>query len=104
MIEYSINLTSQFKGEFKKIHNYIFFSLCSPKAATNLYLKIKNSILSLNLFPERYPKISIIKSTKRNLRKIIIGNYIIIYEVDNINYQVFVLHIFHCKQDYIKYL
>lgn len=104
MIKYSINLTLQFKRELEEIYNYIFFSLSSPKAATNLYLKIKNSILTLDLFPERYSKISVTNFQKHNLRKLVIDNYIVIYDIDSMKYQVFILHIFHCKQDYLRYI
>ena len=100
MIEYKIKLTNQFIGELDRIYNYIYFSLNSPITATKLYYKIKNSILNLNFYPERFP---ILNNTK-TLRKLLINNYIIIYKINNKTNDVFILHIFHGNQNYLNKL
>ncbi len=100
MNEYSINITSQFREELDEIYYYIYFTLSSPNTAKVLYSKIKKTIFNLNLFPERYPKLLISKYKHRNIRKAIVNNFIIVFEVDNISFEVFILHIFHGSQAY----
>lgn len=39
---------------------------------------------------------------EKDIRKLIINKFIIIYNVDNINNQVYILHIFSEKQDYFN--
>ena len=101
MDKYLIKNTSCFNEELEKIYYYICFYLHSPKVANRLYNKIKNEILSLESSPERYSKIYDIKNIKNcNIRRLLVKNYIIIYQVDNIKRQVFILHIFHGSQNY----
>jgi len=104
MNEYFIHTTSQFNEEFDRIYHYINFYLHSPRAANKFYFKIKKSILSLNFFPERFPKVPSVNYQNHNLRKLIIDKYIIIYEVQNNSNEVFILHIFHGSQNYLTRL
>ena len=41
---------------------------------------------------------------KKNIRKLIVNKFIIIYKVDNINEKVYILHIFSEKKDYYNLL
>lgn len=104
MSEYFIHLTSQFNEEFDKLYQYISFYLHSPRAANKFYFKIKNSILNLNFFPERYPKVPNVNPYNFNFRKMVVGKYVIIYDVQNDSNEVFILHIFHGSQNYLNKL
>ncbi len=105
MDEYKINLTLQFQDELDKIYYYIYYSLHAPKTANKLHQKIKKSVYSLNFSPERYSKIYGLNNLKNeNIRKMPVDNYIIIYQVNNLSRQVFILHIFHGKQNYFNQL
>ena len=66
--------------------------------------KIRNKILSLQYLPERYSRIFKSKFKNRNLRKLLINNFVIIYEVRNDTYQIFILHIFNKYQNYLNKL
>lgn len=99
MIKYKIITTKVFEEELQEIYEYISFSLIEPKIAYKLYYKIINSISKLNYFPKKYFKL-----TNYNLHRMIINNYVIIYQVDNINQKVYILHIFHNAQDYLNLL
>lgn len=99
---YKIITTSNFEIEFQKIYNYISFNLKEPLVARKFYSKIISSITSLNYFPERYPKFSDFKNHNSNIRKIIVNNYIIIYQIKNDSHKIFILHIFHCRQNYLN--
>lgn len=105
MIKYTIIHMPQFRKELDSVEYYLSHILYSPLAADHLLNKITNLISKLDLFPERYSRVFIPnKFQNRNLRKIPIDNYIIIYEVDNYSHEVFILHIFHGSQNYFNKL
>ena len=106
MINYKIIITQTFENDFKKLFNYISFINYKSSYLKILYNQIMNAIYSLDLFPERYAKIHNQNISKKysNLRKLLIDKYIIIYEVNINTNEVFILHIFHIKQNYFNNL
>ena len=56
-----------------------------------MYYEIKNIVSTLSIFPERYIKI---QNFRDNIRKLTINKFVIIYKVDNVKNQVYILHIF----------
>ena len=100
--KYIITFSNYFYDEIKYIFDYINFRLKEPVIAKDLYNKIIYSIYSLEYFPQRYPKINNFKN--QNFHKLIVSNYIIIYEIDNSLNQVLILHIFHNTQNYLNFL
>ena len=82
MDKYTIKHSPSFEKELNNIYRHILFKLKEPMIASKLYDKIKNTIISLEYFPERYMKISNFNHKDRNMRKLIIEKYIIIYEVN----------------------
>ncbi|MCI9063804.1 MAG: type II toxin-antitoxin system RelE/ParE family toxin [Clostridia bacterium] len=77
-----IHPTSTFKKELQNIIYYIKYKLESPFLADNFYKIVINKISSLKFMPERYMKI-LNRNRKRNLRRLPINNYVVIYEIDN---------------------
>lgn len=103
--KYKIIWSQNFKLEQKKIYNYTFFNLNEPLVVKELQSKIITSLYSLQTFPERYPKVEHYSSQKKlNIRKLLIENYVVLYEVDNDLRQVIILHIFHGTQNYFNLL
>lgn len=96
MKEYNINLTDQFLEEVNEI---LYFFPNSFSYKRKLYYEIRNIVSTLSIFPERYAKLN---NIKENLRKLKINKFVIIYKVDKINSQVYILHIFYEKQDYFN--
>ena len=82
MDKYIIKPSPSFENELNDLYRYILFKFKEPMIASKFYDKIKNTILSLEYFPERYMKISDFNHKNRNMRKLIIERYIIIYEVN----------------------
>ena len=101
MNKYNIKTTKAFEEELLDIYSYIVDYLQEPKIANE---KIRNKILSLQYLPERYSRIFKSKFKNRNLRKLLINNFVIIYEVRNDTYQIFILHIFNKYQNYLNKL
>lgn len=106
MINYRIIITQTFENDFKKLFNYISFINYKSSYLKILYNQIMNSIYSLEFLPERYAKIynPSIGKDHSNLRKLLIDKYIIIYKVHSNTNEVFILHIFHSKQNYFNKL
>ena len=100
MKEYRIILEPQFKEELDSI---LYLFPHSNATRRKLHTEIKNTVLSLEIFPERYHKIVQTKNIQdENIRKIPINKFIVIYQVDNEKDEVYVLHIFSQKQDYLN--
>lgn len=80
--KYTIRPTSTFKEELKNIMNYIKVTMKEPLIAQKFYNKVLEKISSLSFMPERYTKIEISNNKNHNLRKLLIKDYLIIYEVN----------------------
>ena len=102
--KFDIYLTNTFKKEMSSIIYYLKNTLDEKVIADRFYNNIIKNISSLSFMPERYSKINIIHNSIRNLRKMPINHYVVIYEVNNATRQVFILHIFHCNQNYLNKL
>ena len=99
MKEYKISLTDQFLEELDES----LYSSRSYISKRKLYNEVRNTVASLSIFPERYSKINKNFRTE-NIRKLPINKFVVIYEVDNKNDEVYILHIFSQKQDYLNQL
>lgn len=102
--KFTICPSANFKEELKSIIYHIRVRLKEPLVAEKLYNNIVKKISSLSFMPERYTRIYSSKDKTRNIRKLPVNNYLIIYEINKNTGQVFILHIFHCSQDYILIL
>ena len=54
MKEYKVNLTSQFLAELERTLYFFPYSYITRK---KLYTEVKNTVLSLEIFPERYSQV-----------------------------------------------
>ena len=100
MKHYNIIVTKQFSEELDSI---LYYSNSSPNTLKKLYLRIKQSILNLKFFPERFYRISDdLKFKHLNIRKMPIDKFVIIYKVDKKRGLVFILHIFYGNQNYFN--
>lgn len=98
MKEYSVIMQPQFLEELEVIL-YFFQDRYSTKR--KVYAEVRNTVYSLSIFPERYSKINNNFNTK-NIRKLPINKYVVIYEVNNEKNEIYLLHIFSQKQDYLN--
>ena len=80
--KYTIRPTATFKEELKNIIYYIKINLKEPLIAQKFYDKVIEKISSLSFMPERYMKIQNSNNNNKNIRKLSIKDYLIIYEVN----------------------
>lgn len=99
---YTILPTASFKKELNEIVYYLKNKLKEPKIAKRFYKNVIKNMNSLSFMPERYKRIEEVYNRKKNLRRMLVNNYVIIYEVKKDTSQVFILHIFHGSQNYLE--
>lgn len=104
MKKYKITWSPKAHNDLQNIHFYIKYYLKEKTTANNVVKKLLNSISNLSYSPEKYIKIQYFDNKKKNIRKMLVDNYLVIYEVNNKFEQVFILHIFHCSQNYFNLL
>ena len=100
MMIYKIIWSPNAKEELEGIHFYIKYYLKEKNIADKIVKNILNQVLNLQYSPERYSRI--LYNKNRNIRRLLVKKYVIIYEVDNNTGQVFILHIFHSSQNYLN--
>lgn len=61
--------------------------------------KIEESIMDLNFMPERYELLGLEGADYKNIRKLIVKNYIVIYKVIKKEPRVEVLRVFYSKRN-----
>jgi len=101
---YTISLSRSFTVQLNNILFYLDFNLQNPFASKELYLKIVASLENLEIFPRLYQKITSKRYFNKEIRRLVVSNYVIIYEVDDKSHKVNLLHIFHSSQDYLHLL
>lgn len=83
MKKYKITWSPNANKDLENIHFYIEYYLQEKNTANNVVKKLLKSILNLSYSPEKYVKIQDFDDKTKNIRRMPVDNYSIIYEVDN---------------------
>ena len=94
---YKIELSLLSKLDLEDIYAYIKNTLCASKAANDVFNKIKSALYSAAYFPYRFRKLG--GFDNQNLRVITIGNYNIIFSINNERGIVFIVRILYSGRD-----
>jgi len=81
MEKYRIIWSPEAKEELDNIHFYIEHYIKEKNLADNIIRKLLTTISNLNYLPEKFEKIQIFKNKTKNVRKMIVNNYVVIYEI-----------------------
>lgn len=98
--KYKVIITPTAYKEINKIYNYITEDLYAEKAARKLMRKVEEEIQRLKYAPKIHTEIEKNDELKRNYRRIVINNYIILYTIDEENNLVFVSHMYYGGRNY----
>ena len=98
---YEIVFTDTAKEELEEIYEYISEHLLEVGAANRLMDKIEQSILRLKQNPYSCVEVHI-KPHNNVYRKLVIDNYIALYEVEETYKQVIIYRVVYGKRDYLK--
>ncbi len=79
MEKYTIKITNAALEDMEAIYNHIAYVLQAPENAIRLYNNIASTIMDLDYMPKRYQMIS----EGSNIRRMIVGNYSVLYTIKN---------------------
>mgnify|MGYP003556621546 CR=1 FL=1 len=86
--KYRITIEKYAQKDIQSIYNYMCDNLVNKEAAIKLLNKINEKFDSIALFPKSAPLLNNDYVTNKNIRKLLIDNYIAFYEVDDINKEI----------------
>lgn len=98
---YEIFFTDIAKEELEEIYEYISEHLLEVGAANKLMDEIEQSILRLEQNPYSCVEVHI-KPHNNVYRKLVIDNYIALYEIEETYKQVVIYRVVYGKRDYLK--
>lgn len=98
---YEIEFTEDCRDEIREIYKYISENLVAKQAARDLMRKMKNIIMDLAESPKLYMKIEKKDRRKRDFRRIVIDNYIILYTIDEDKKTVYISHMYYGRRNYL---
>ncbi len=100
---YKVIITSTAAREINRIYEYIAEDLYAEKAAKELMRNLENNLLKLKEMPQIYTKIEKLDDLKRNYRRIVIKNFIVLYTVDKDKKITYISHMYYGKRNYLKF-
>ena len=92
-------ITDVAKTELYGIFDYITFKLCNRSSAVALYERIISSINTVCSFPESCPIGDSDIAKKNQIRKLLVGNYVILYKYSKENSTITIIHVIYAKRD-----
>jgi len=104
MAEYKIEIAARAKRDMREVHTYISGTLKEPNVADELLDKIETKILTLKSMPLRHALERDEQLKLRNLRKLIVDNYLVFYTVNEKTETVFVVRVLYARRDWMNLL
>lgn len=81
MEKYTVQITQEALSDMEDIYRYIAEKLLSPENALGQYNRIADEILTLDVFPARYPTVDFEPERSAGLRRMLVGNYSVFYVI-----------------------
>lgn len=100
--KYKVIITPTAYKEISKIYDYITEELSAENAAKRLMEKVEKEVQRLKRAPQIYAEIRKFDELKRNYRRIVINNYIILYTIDEDNSIVYISHMYYGRRNYLN--
>lgn len=101
---YKIVIGKYAKKDLNDIYDYISNTLFNNEAANQLLDKINLKFEQIKLFPKSAPLINNEYVKNKNIRKILIDNYIAFYIVDETKFEIRILRIVYGMMNYLDIL
>lgn len=101
-MEYKVIFSEKCLEDIELICEYISNTLKSYKSANRLRNMIIEGTECLSTFPEMYSRINKHDRLKREYRRIVIKNYILLYTIDYKEKRVYVSHMFYGGMNYLE--
>lgn len=101
---FEITYTDEARADLRAIGLYILRRSGSRNIAANFVRKIRGVVEAIRPSPYMWPQTASNDSHELNYRKRPLGNYVIIYSVDDELHLITIARIFHAARDYGKLL
>lgn len=100
MSSYNVVISESAQRDLLDIFDYIAYELREPESASNLLSKIRTKVISLENFPDRNNIITEPKYEAHKIRWCPIENFVIFYQVCELESRVFILRILYNKRNW----
>ena len=104
MIRYEVLLTKKAADDLRGIFEYIAYDLLSLETAISQVERLEQNMISLEYFPERNRMYEREPWNSRELRVMVVDNYLVLYFVDKDIHAVNVIRIMYAGRDVDKWL
>jgi len=100
MPSYNVVITEAAQRDLLDIFDYIAFELRESDSARRLLSKIRTKVKSLEEFPERNKVISEPKYEAQKIRWCPVENYVIFYQVSELQNHVYIIRVLYKKRNW----
>lgn len=97
---YAVEYLPSTQQELVDIISYVNIKLQNPIAAQHLAIKLMREIDALSQHPYAYSLYVPLRPLQHEYRKLVVGNYVILYWVEEQNQKIVVAHIVYGKRQY----
>ena len=104
MSSYHVQVTEPAEKDLYEIGMYIAKELLEPETAKRIISKIAEAIRALEYMPLKNSVVKDERLVRKNIRRIIVGNYIVFYIVAEESKTVTVVRILYNRRDWINVL
>lgn len=84
------------------IYNYITTNLYAPKTAKELMKNVQQAIENLKIMPRIHSVIKKYSELDLEYRRIVIGNYVIIYTILENERRIYIVHMYYGGSNYLN--
>ena len=102
--EYSVRITDYALEQLQEIQRYIAFSLQAPDTAARWREKLKKELGTLSCFPNRVPLTEEEAWHSEGIHKMIIGNYLAYFWINEEGRTVQIISVIYVKRDQARQL
>ncbi|MBQ8042791.1 MAG: type II toxin-antitoxin system RelE/ParE family toxin [Clostridia bacterium] len=98
--KYKVIWLNSFKQELSHIYRYLSVKFNNDLIIKRFHKKVLNQLFYLSYYSNIYQKIE----HPKNIRRVTVDKYVVLYTIDDIQKNVYILHNFHGNQDYFNKL
>ncbi len=98
---YEIEFTEDARDEIRDIYEYISKNLVAEEAAKRLMRKMRQSVMDLAGSPKIYMKIEKKDKRKREFRRMVIDNFVVLYTIDENKKTIYISHMYYGRKNYL---
>lgn len=98
-MKFTVIISEETLEDIQAVFHYISDKECLPATARRWVDSVETAIKALNVQPYRYPRYEVQISGVPPLRKLVIGDYLVLYTVEESQQLVFVYRVISAKRN-----